>query len=48
MARLVLFSFLLTFIASRIMVYLIMINSSKYAQKRLGPLFEQLEAGKPK
>jgi len=28
--------------------FAMMINSSKYAQKRLGPLFEQLEAGQPK
>ena len=65
MARLVLFSFLLMFIASRVTVYLIMArmipdlylhlggnhihpSSSKYAQKRLGPWFEQLEAAQPK
>jgi len=64
MARLVLFSFLVTFMASRVMVYLIMAGkvpdlylhlggnhihpSFKYAQKQLGPWFEQLEARQPK
>jgi len=28
--------------------FALMINSSKYAHKRLGPLFERLEAGQPK
>jgi len=28
--------------------FAMMINSSKYAQKRLGPFFEQLESGQPK
>ena len=28
--------------------FVMMFHSSKYAQKRLGPLFEQLEAGQPK
>jgi hypothetical protein len=28
--------------------FTMMFKSSKYAHKRLGPLFEQLEAGQPK
>jgi hypothetical protein len=28
--------------------FVMMINSSKYAQKRLGPFFDQIEAGQPK
>ncbi len=28
--------------------FMMMIHSSRYAQKRLGPVFEQLEAGQPK
>jgi hypothetical protein len=31
-----------------VLFFVMMINSSKYAQKRLGPWFEQLEAGQPK